>query len=157
MPKYTAADGSEIVVGAEPSSENGYITVTAFYADGEPRPAALNGVAVNKLSSKPETLETAEIRQKLVAEVSDNATYGENLSSSLPVPGNRMLGPFAVLCWAVICIVGVGGGVASDGQRLLLVQKQLRGGQGRPVGQCGAVRNAASADASGARNAGSLP
>jgi len=117
VPKYTAANGSEIVVGAEPSSENGYITVTAFYADGEPRPAALNGVAVNKLSSKPETLETAEIRQKLVAEVSDNATYGENLSSSLPVPGNRMLGPFAVLCWAVICIVGVGGGVASDGQR----------------------------------------
>jgi len=117
VPEYTGAKNGKIEVKPAIRQEGRFITATAFYTSDETRPKVLNGVPVKELDKMPEPKADIAARQKLIAEVSDNASYGENLSSSLPVPGNRILGPFAVLCWALICIVGVGGGVASDGQR----------------------------------------
>ena len=47
----------------------------------------------------------------------DNADYGDRLTSTLPVPGNRIVEPLGVLLWIIITVVGSGGSVGSDGQR----------------------------------------
>ena len=43
--------------------------------------------------------------------------FGEILSS-VPVPGHRVFGPLAVLCWLIVPTIGIGGGVLIEGQRI---------------------------------------
>lgn len=41
-----------------------------------------------------------------------------DILSAFPVPGHRVFGPLVVLAWLIVPTIGVGGGVATDGQRI---------------------------------------
>jgi len=111
----------------------GYAVAMTWFEASAPAPGALKkapplpveaDLATLKLgentytfSTRPKFHSSGVSLAQASAEITDAARYGANLSSTLPVPDNRVVGPIGVICWLLISVVGAGGGVASDGQR----------------------------------------
>ncbi len=81
-----------------------------------PASNSLHGTAVTA-AALPKVDEQTAWNLNGIQEFSEVATTGTSLSSSLPQPGMRIVSPVGVILWMVILLVGVGGGVGSDGQR----------------------------------------
>ena len=134
-PVYT--DKNKNTVTPEPatvSAAGGFVVEETIYAPTAPRPAFFCGGGPKNLEPDENGGIAAELDGDIIlsrdtgavnnwivkmTSTAENAAenYGSALSSSLPVPGNAILGPLGVICWLLISVVGVGGGVASDGQR----------------------------------------
>lgn len=103
--------------------DNGIVIEDRSFSIQDARPQTLNGrrpVAITTLSGLSYCgipLLFADGQWQCGNPPQDNADYGDRLTSTLPVPGNRIVEPLGVLLWIIITVVGSGGSVGSDGQR----------------------------------------
>ncbi|MDD4816911.1 MAG: hypothetical protein PHI85_02955 [Victivallaceae bacterium] len=133
-PSYTGDDNRTVTPEPAVASVDGFVIEETVYAPREKRPARFCGTSPQLVAPGEDGGIAAELPGDIIFSRNNGASnewivkmtgaaenaaesYGSSLSSSLPVPGNAILGPLGVICWLLISVVGVGGGVASDGQR----------------------------------------
>lgn len=103
--------------------DNGIVIEDRYFPAEAARPQTLNGKRPVKLTTLEGLqycgvpLYCANGQWQCGVPPQDNADYGDQLTSTLPVPGNRIVAPLGVFLWIIITVVGSGGSVGSDGQR----------------------------------------